>query len=97
MKKSACFLCLVFLCYFSIFANESQAQKTFHHTTVFEKNMEGYATFRIPAIIRTNSGTLLAFAEGRRFSNSDSGDIDLVMRRSTDHGKTWQKLILKRG
>lgn len=52
----------------------------------------GYHTYRIPAIIQSSNGTLLAFCEGRKFSPSDSGKIDLVMRRSTDGGKTWGAL-----
>ncbi|MFJ4812769.1 sialidase family protein [Streptomyces longwoodensis] len=50
---------------------------------------DGYAAFRIPAVVRTPRGTLLAFAEGRRDGPGDTGDIDLVVRRSTDGGRTW--------
>lgn len=39
-------------------------------------------------------GTLLAFCEGRRNSAADSGDIDVVLRRSFDHGKTWSSVQL---
>ncbi|MEV4338230.1 sialidase family protein [Streptomyces sp. NPDC049590] len=49
----------------------------------------GYAVYRIPAVVRTRSGTLLAFAEGRRGGAGDSGDIDVVLRRSADDGCTW--------
>lgn len=49
----------------------------------------GYHTYRIPAVIRSSSGTLLAFCEGRRAGTSDSGDIDLLLKRSTDGGMTW--------
>jgi sialidase-1 len=48
-------------------------------------------TFRIPALAVTRKGTVLAFCEGRRHSWGDSGDIDLVMKRSTDHGRTWSE------
>jgi sialidase-1 len=49
----------------------------------------GYDTFRIPSLIPTAKGSLLAFCEGRRNSRSDSGDIDIVLRRSTDRGRSW--------
>ncbi|CAM5402797.1 exo-alpha-sialidase OS=Streptomyces tendae OX=1932 GN=GUR47_01605 PE=3 SV=1 [Streptomyces tendae] len=52
----------------------------------------GYACFRIPAIVRTTEGTLLAFAEGRVLDCGDAGDIDVVLKRSTDGGRTWGPL-----
>lgn len=54
----------------------------------------GYNTFRIPAALHVPGGALLAFAEGRRNSSADDGDIDLVLRRSLDGGCTWQPLQL---
>jgi sialidase-1 len=42
----------------------------------------GYHTFRIPAVVKTSTGRLLAFAEGRRNTNEDFGDIDLVYKRT---------------
>jgi sialidase-1 len=59
---------------------------------VFTSGTEGYHTFRIPAIVRTPAGTLHAFAEGRRDGAGDAGDIDLVLRRSCDGGRTWGRL-----
>jgi sialidase-1 len=63
---------------------------------VFKSGTEGYNTFRIPAILTTINGTVLAFAEGRKKSASDAGDIDLVMKRSVDNGKTWSNLMVIR-
>lgn len=62
------------------------------HTDVFRSGKDGYHTYRIPAIVRAKDGTLLAFAEGRKENRSDSGDIDVVLRRSTDNGKTWDPI-----
>jgi sialidase-1 len=59
--------------------------------TVFESGTEGYNTFRIPAIIRAPQ-RLLAFCEGRRDGGGDSGEIDLVLKHSTDGGATWSPL-----
>jgi sialidase-1 len=61
-------------------------------TDVFVSGQEGYHTFRIPAVVVTTNGMLLAFAEGRKRGSGDSGDIDLVLKRSADGGKTWGHL-----
>src|SRR5688572_6105660 len=49
----------------------------------------GYHTYRIPALCVTTKGAGLAFTEGRKHSRSDWGEIDVLVRRSTDGGKTW--------
>jgi BNR/Asp-box repeat. len=56
---------------------------------VFRSGEGGYHTYRIPALITTPKGTLLAFCEGRKNSASDTGNIDVLLRRSFDRGKTW--------
>jgi sialidase-1 len=57
----------------------------------FRSGEDGYHTYRIPALITTRKGTLLAFCEGRRNTAGDSGDIDLLLKRSFDQGKNWTK------
>ncbi|WP_327314107.1 sialidase family protein [Streptomyces sp. NBC_01235] len=58
--------------------------------TLFRSGTGGYGCFRIPSLIRTRAGTLLAFAEGRHSpSCADSGPIDIDVRRSTNDGRTW--------
>ncbi|MFI9757837.1 exo-alpha-sialidase [Streptomyces sp. NPDC051963] len=52
----------------------------------------GYDTYRIPATVKTGQGTILAFAEGRRDGAGDTGNIDVVLRRSADGGCTWGPL-----
>ena len=61
---------------------------------VFRSGKDGYHTFRIPAVIVTKKGTLLAFCEGRKTGRSDHGNLDLVLKRSTNGGKTWRPLEL---
>jgi sialidase-1 len=57
---------------------------------LFRSGTSGYGCFRIPALVRTRAGSLLAFAEGRKSpSCPDRGDNDLVVRRSTNDGRTW--------
>ena len=63
-------------------------------TPLFKSGEGGYKCFRIPAIITTTKGALLAIAEGRWGGCSDTGDIDMVMKRSFDGGKTWSNLTV---
>ena len=56
---------------------------------LFVAGQDGYKCYRIPAVVVSNKGTVLAFCEARKNGCSDTGDIDLVLRRSTDGGKTW--------
>ncbi len=68
--------------------NESQ------EAILFTSGEEGYSNYRIPSIITAQDGTLLAFCEARKINRSDSGDIDLVLKRSEDNGKTWSPLTV---
>ncbi|MEH0420587.1 LamG-like jellyroll fold domain-containing protein [Streptomyces sp. B21-083] len=57
---------------------------------LFQAGTGGYGCYRIPALVRTGDGSLLAFAEGRKTQScGDRGDNDIVMRRSTNDGRTW--------
>jgi sialidase-1 len=71
-------------------AQSSTNGRAVHQTRIFESGQGGYDTYRIPALAVTKNGTLLAFCEGRRNSRSDSGDIDLLLRRSIDNGRIWE-------
>ncbi len=57
--------------------------------TIWKSGEGGYHTYRIPAIIEAADGSLVAFCEGRRAGRSDAGNIDLLVKRSIDSGKTW--------
>ncbi len=56
---------------------------------ILSPGTHGYHCYRIPALVTTNDGTLLLFAEGRKPDCSDTGRHDVVVVRSTDGGATW--------
>lgn len=60
----------------------------------YSANSGGYTAYRIPVLTVAPDGSLLAFAEGRKNSTSDFGEIDIVLRRSTDGGTTWGPLAV---
>ena len=55
---------------------------------VFVPKGDGYKSIRIPSVIVTRKGTVLAFAEGRA-ANADQAQNKIVLKRSVDGGKTW--------
>ncbi|MEN6451549.1 MAG: sialidase family protein [Thermoguttaceae bacterium] len=62
---------------------------------VFASGMDGYHTYRIPAIEVAPDGTILAFAEARKYNSNDPGldnEVDLVCKRSTDGGRIWSPI-----
>ncbi len=63
-----------------------------HVVPVYVRGENGYHTYRIPSLLVTKAGTLLAFCEARKNSASDAGDIDLVVKRSFDQGRTWSAM-----
>jgi sialidase-1 len=60
---------------------------------IFDGGSDGYHSFRIPSIVRTNANTLLAFVEGRMSMNKDHGNINVEYKRSTDNGSTWSSML----
>jgi sialidase-1 len=93
MKKTAFVGALLLVAWWSIHL-DATAEEPIERSDVFLAKTEGYHSFRIPALLATRTGTLLAFCEGRKNNRNDAGDIDLVLRRSTDGGRTWGKLEL---
>jgi sialidase-1 len=61
--------------------------------TVFDAAHDGYKSIRIPSVVVTKRGTVLAFAEGRA-ANSDQAANDILLKRSRDGGRTWLPLQL---
>jgi sialidase-1 len=58
-------------------------------TNLFHAGEAGYALYRIPGIVVTSKGTILAYCEARKNSRSDWGEIDLLLRRGTENGTHW--------
>lgn len=59
-----------------------------HYTTVYANGKDGYPQVRIPSLIATSGGTVLAFCEGRQ-ELGDHSQNDFILKRSTDNGQTW--------
>lgn len=71
-------------------ALSAQAEPVLLKTDLFVAGQGGYERYRIPCLVATAKGTLLAFCEARK-QGSDWADIDILMRRSTDGGQTWSE------
>lgn len=76
------------------FAVAAQEAPELNRQDVFVGGQDGYHAYRIPALVMTGEGTLLAFCEGRKSSFSDVGDIDLLLKRSADRGRTWSEQMV---
>ena len=61
----------------------------FEEHFLYRAGDEGYHECRIPALLTTDRGTVLAFNEARKFTGRDSDQIDLFLRRSFDECRTW--------
>lgn len=57
---------------------------------LFESGRDGYALYRIPGLVVTDKATVLAYCEARKSARGDWGTIDIMLRRSTDGGRTWE-------
>ena len=68
------------------------AEPLFEQSDVFAMALYDVDTYRIPAVIVTQKGTVLAFCEARKKSIVDQTPTDMVLRRSFDNGRTWQPM-----
>lgn len=79
---------LVSACGVAVAAEPAPSQKL----DLFESGQDGYGLYRIPGIVVTSQGTVLAYCEARKSGKSDWGHIDIVLRRSTDGGQSWSPM-----
>lgn len=68
---------------------DEEARRLPEQQVLWRSGDDGYHTYRIPALAVTNQKTVLAFCEGRKTGGGDSGDINMLVKRSTDGGRTW--------
>ena len=74
-------------------AKISEKEDVFEGGMHNQPNKDGIKSYRIPALLKTDKGTLIAGADERRLHSSDWGDIGMVVRRSEDNGKTWSDRV----
>jgi sialidase-1 len=91
-----CLLAVAFVCVMAMLLPArriaSKIRRAFEAAPLFANGTGGYHCYRIPAIVQTPDGTLLAFAEARKNDCDDFGDIQIVMRSSHDDGQSWSSL-----
>ncbi|QDT36988.1 sialidase family protein [Stratiformator vulcanicus] len=88
MKPASLLLPLIFTLACSAAADQADQAGGIERQDLYAAGRGGYAVYRIPGMIATADGTLLAYCEARR-TKHDWADIDIVCRRSTDGGQTW--------
>ena len=89
MKRIKVIIALSFLLLVCFLHSCKEKKTTIQTSVLWEQGTGKYNNYRIPSVIVTQNGTLLAFCEGRE--GGDSGDIDLLLKRSEDNGKTWSE------
>lgn len=90
MKKISCSLILLMV--LVGLSTTAQESGMFRIQKLFEAGKEGYYTYRIASLVSTKQGSLLAFCAARKGNGGDWDPIDIVVRRSTDSGKSWEPM-----
>lgn len=85
--------CLLAVCVLAILARAGVcfSEGLLEKSDLYVAGQGGYQSYRIPALVVTSKGTLLALCEARRDARGDWGAIDILLRRSTDGGKSWSE------
>jgi sialidase-1 len=70
-------------------SSAAAASPLFEKVDLFVEGQAGFVSYRIPGIVVTANGTVLAYCEARKFTSADRGELEIHLRRSTDAGRTW--------
>lgn len=81
------------LCAFLLCGSAHAAAPFLEKVDLFEAAKDGYTLYRIPGIVTTKRGTVLAYCEARKSDKGDWGTIDILLRRSTNNGASWQPRV----
>jgi|GEM_PF-249144 len=85
-------MALVLLPVSAVVRSDEPVAPSIEQQPLFEAGKDGYFNYRIPSLVVTSRGTVLALCEARKKTGHDWDDVDLALRRSTDHGRTWSKM-----
>ncbi len=83
---------LTFIFVVMLMTGYSQQQGILRNQKLFEAGSNGYYTFRIASMVVTKKGSLLTFCAARKGNGGDWDPIDIVVRRSTDSGLSWDPM-----
>ncbi len=89
MIKFPKFVLLTFMT-LGFFVHSAKVEPLMEKNPVFASNTGGIRLYRIPGMVVTTKGTVLAYCEARKNNASDWGEIEVHLRRSTDGGKSWE-------
>jgi sialidase-1 len=82
---------MVFLCGLLAALQARAAEPRLEKLHLFEAGTGGHKLYRIPGIVVTAKGSVLAYCEARKHTGLDWDDIEILLRRSNDGGKTWSE------
>lgn len=91
MGNTTVFIIILICFVLGINCGTTAREPFFNQIDLFVSGTDNYDNYRIPAVIVTPRGTVLAFCEGRS-KDSDTGDINMLLKRSFDNGNTWQPM-----
>ncbi len=83
---------MLMLCLTTLMTNAQAGKAKEFNVDVYQAGQGNISHYRIPSLV-AGDGFLFAFAEGRKHGSADLGEISIVLKRSSDRGKTWGELI----